>query len=231
MVQHPGPDREFAVWAKEKRIKWIGVDCGSADHPMNTIIRNWMPRQAAEADKVFQEMYGTTLEARFTPDKYQLMHIEMFPHLRDDETMTVIAEYQALRQEILLRLQAQQALLHYPTVASRCGQGEKALVFSGWEDYLTKRRMTETRPRWFAAVPGFTEGLFPLAVGGLYIVGGGFIGFDFKGGFTYEVRDILLIVAYGLVIVSFVLAAFVSYLVRNQIERERQNKEARVCPH
>jgi arylformamidase len=34
MVQHPGPDREFAVWAKEKKIKWIGVDCGSADHPM-----------------------------------------------------------------------------------------------------------------------------------------------------------------------------------------------------
>jgi arylformamidase len=80
MVQHPGPDREFAVWAKEKKIKWIGVDCGSADHPMNTIIRDWMPRQAAEADKVFQEMYDTTLEARFTPDKYQLMHIEMFPH-------------------------------------------------------------------------------------------------------------------------------------------------------
>ena len=79
MVQHPGPDREFSVWAKEKKIKWIGVDCGSADHPMNTIIRDWMPRQAAEADQVFQEMYGTTLAERFTPDKYQLMHIEMFP--------------------------------------------------------------------------------------------------------------------------------------------------------
>jgi kynurenine formamidase len=26
MVQHPGPDREFAVWAKEKKIKRIGVD-------------------------------------------------------------------------------------------------------------------------------------------------------------------------------------------------------------
>ena len=74
------PDREFSVWAKEKKIKWIGVDCGSADHPMNTIIRDWMPRQAAEADKVFQKMYGTTLAERFTPDKYQLMHIEMFPH-------------------------------------------------------------------------------------------------------------------------------------------------------
>ncbi len=80
MVQHPGPDREFSVWAKEKKLKWIGVDCGSADHPMNTIIRDWMPRQAAEADQVFQEMYGTTLAERFTPDKYQLMHIEMFPH-------------------------------------------------------------------------------------------------------------------------------------------------------
>jgi arylformamidase len=79
MVQHPGPDREFAEWAKAKQIKWIGVDCGSADHPMNTIIRNWMPRQAAEADKLFREMYGASLEERFTPDKYQLMHIEMFP--------------------------------------------------------------------------------------------------------------------------------------------------------
>jgi kynurenine formamidase len=46
MVQHPGPDRDFAVWAKAKKIKWIAVDCGSADHPMNTIIRDWMPRQA-----------------------------------------------------------------------------------------------------------------------------------------------------------------------------------------
>jgi hypothetical protein len=25
-------------------------------------------------------MYGTTLAERFTPDKYQLMHLEMFPH-------------------------------------------------------------------------------------------------------------------------------------------------------
>jgi len=80
MVKHPGPDREFSLWAKEKKIKWIGVDCGSADHPMNTAIRDWMPRQAVEADKVFQSMYGKRLAERFTPDKYQLMHLEMFPH-------------------------------------------------------------------------------------------------------------------------------------------------------
>ena len=79
MVMHPGPDREFAVWAKEKKIRWIGVDCGSADHPMNTIIRDWMPRQARAAEKHFVEKYGMPLADFFTDDKYQLMHIEMFP--------------------------------------------------------------------------------------------------------------------------------------------------------
>ncbi len=80
MVKHPGPDREFAEWAKRKKIKWIGVDCGSADHPMNTIIRTWMPRQAEEADAHFCQKYGKPMAELFTPDKYQLMHIEMFPH-------------------------------------------------------------------------------------------------------------------------------------------------------
>jgi len=79
MVKHPGPDREFADWAKRMKIKWIGVDCGSADHPMNTIIRDWMPRQAREADTHFQKKFGKKLSEYFTDDKYQLMHVEMFP--------------------------------------------------------------------------------------------------------------------------------------------------------
>jgi kynurenine formamidase len=79
MVKHPGPDREFAEWAKSKKLRWIAVDCGSADHPMNTIIRDWMPRQAKEADYVFKKKYGMPLADFFSSDKYQLMHIEMFP--------------------------------------------------------------------------------------------------------------------------------------------------------
>lgn len=79
MVKHPGPDREFALWAKAKKLRWIAVDCGSADHPMNTIIRQWMPRQAKEAEKVFKNKYGMPLEEFFDDSKYQLMHIEMFP--------------------------------------------------------------------------------------------------------------------------------------------------------
>jgi kynurenine formamidase len=80
MVKHPGPDREFAEWCVSKKLKWLAVDCGSADHPMNTIIRTWMPRQAKEAQAHFQEKYGKALEGVFTDDKYQLMHIELFPH-------------------------------------------------------------------------------------------------------------------------------------------------------
>lgn len=79
MVKHPGPDREFAEWAKKKKLRWLGVDCGSADHPMNTIIRDWMPRQAKEANKVFQKRYGKSLAEFYDDSKYQLMHIEMFP--------------------------------------------------------------------------------------------------------------------------------------------------------
>ncbi len=80
MVKHPGPDREFADWAIAKKLRWIGVDCGSADHPMNTIIRNWMPRQAREAEKVFQKKFGKSLEEFYDDSKYQFMHIAMFPH-------------------------------------------------------------------------------------------------------------------------------------------------------
>lgn len=80
MVMHPGPDREFADWAKNKRLRWIGVDCGSADHPMNTIIRDWMPRQARQAEKKFKTKYGKSVSEYFDDTKYQLMHIEMFPY-------------------------------------------------------------------------------------------------------------------------------------------------------
>ena len=80
MVKHPGPDRELAEWARRRKLRWIGVDCGSADHPMNTKIREWMPRQAAECDRHMKEKYGKGLAEIFDDSKYQLMHVEMFDH-------------------------------------------------------------------------------------------------------------------------------------------------------
>jgi arylformamidase len=80
MVKHPGPDREFAEWAKKLKLRYIVMDCGSADHPMNTKIRDWMDKQAREADKVFSAKYGMPLDQFYSEDKYQLMHLEMFNH-------------------------------------------------------------------------------------------------------------------------------------------------------
>ncbi|MFH1452644.1 MAG: cyclase family protein [Armatimonadota bacterium] len=76
MIKHPGPSMEFAQWCIKKKIKWIGVDCGSADHPFNTKIREWRPDLAQEC----AEKHGKTLDQLFPKDHYQLMHIVLFPH-------------------------------------------------------------------------------------------------------------------------------------------------------
>ena len=79
-VRHPGPSPEFHQWALDMKIKWIGVDCGSADHPMNTIIRNWHPRDFAVADKKMQADYGKSWDELFPLEEfYQVMHLKLFP--------------------------------------------------------------------------------------------------------------------------------------------------------
>ena len=80
MIKHPGPCREFAKWCKEMKFKWLAVDCGSADHPMNTKIREWMPVQAKEADLHLKDKYGKGLDEFFPPEDYQIMHTFLFPH-------------------------------------------------------------------------------------------------------------------------------------------------------
>lgn len=75
-MKHPGPNYEFAEWAMEKKLKWIGVDCGSADHPMNTVIKKLRPDLAKEAE----EHLGKPLDEIFThPESRQLMHTKLFP--------------------------------------------------------------------------------------------------------------------------------------------------------
>src|SRR5207302_5692320 len=47
-IRHPGPTRSFAQWVLDRGIRWLAVDAGSADHPMNTDIRRL---RADEADE------------------------------------------------------------------------------------------------------------------------------------------------------------------------------------
>lgn len=80
-VKHPGPSPEFHKWVIEMQLKWIGLDCGSADHPMNTIIRQWHPDLFLEAEeKIKAQFSGKTWDEVFPQDiYYQVMHLKLFP--------------------------------------------------------------------------------------------------------------------------------------------------------
>jgi kynurenine formamidase len=75
-IRHPGPAREFAEWVLERGVRWIAVDAGSADHPMNTVIRRMRPDEVILAE----EKLGKTLDEVFPPPDYQIMHTLLFPH-------------------------------------------------------------------------------------------------------------------------------------------------------
>ena len=75
-LRHPGPARAFAEWVLDRRVRWLAVDAGSADHPMNTVIRRMRPDAAAAAERAL----GRPLDDVFPPDDYQIMHTLLFPH-------------------------------------------------------------------------------------------------------------------------------------------------------
>ena len=80
-VKHPGPGPGFHKWVLDMKFKWIGVDCGSADHPMNTIIRQWHPARFAEAEKKLKNRYKVDSWDEMFPQEeyYQVMHMKLFP--------------------------------------------------------------------------------------------------------------------------------------------------------
>ena len=62
------------------KLKWIGVDCGSADHPMNTIIKDWHPGLFQKAEAKLKKDYGKSWDEMFPPEiYYQVMHLKLFP--------------------------------------------------------------------------------------------------------------------------------------------------------
>jgi arylformamidase len=80
MVKHPGPSPDFSDWCVDMKIKWIGVDAVSADHPMNTIMRIWHPKTFEEANRKLIEDFGKDWDEMYPLDKYyQDMHLNLFP--------------------------------------------------------------------------------------------------------------------------------------------------------
>ncbi len=75
LIRHPGPAPGFFEWALEKKLKVIGVDCGCAEHPMNTNIRYMHDREFQKAEAKLKETHGKTWDEMFPVDKYyELTH-------------------------------------------------------------------------------------------------------------------------------------------------------------
>jgi arylformamidase len=78
LVRHPGPSIDFYKWALDMKLKVIGVDCGSAEHPMNTPIRRMHENHFKLAEAKLKQKTGKTWDETFPQDEYyQLTHITM----------------------------------------------------------------------------------------------------------------------------------------------------------
>lgn len=67
-TRHPGGSFRLAQWMEEMEIRWWGIDAGSADHPMNTTIRNMRP----DLVKKFEKKVGMSIAEFF--GEYQYKH-------------------------------------------------------------------------------------------------------------------------------------------------------------
>ncbi len=80
MIKHPGPSPDFSRWVVDKKIKWLGIDAVSQDHPMNTIQRIWHPKTFEEANRKLIRDFGKDWDEMFPLDKYyQDTHLNLFP--------------------------------------------------------------------------------------------------------------------------------------------------------
>jgi kynurenine formamidase len=68
--RHPGGSVRLAEWVVMMDLKWIGFDTGSADHPMNTVIRDRRPDLAQE----YERKIGKTIKEMFKEEDLFIMH-------------------------------------------------------------------------------------------------------------------------------------------------------------
>ncbi len=73
LVRHPGPSPDFFKWALEMKLKVIGVDCGCAEHPMNTPIRRMHEREFQKAEEKLLKEHGKTWDEMYPQDEYYKM--------------------------------------------------------------------------------------------------------------------------------------------------------------
>ena len=99
LVRHPGPSPDFYPWALDKKLKVIGVDCGCAEHPMNTPIRRMHEREFQKAESKLIDEYGKTWDEMFPQDAYyEMTHIKM-PKAHLVLAESIVGEIDALKNQ------------------------------------------------------------------------------------------------------------------------------------
>jgi kynurenine formamidase len=77
-LRHPGPSPEFFQWALDMKLKVVGVDCGCAEHPMNTNLRYMHAREFDKAEAKLKQTHDKTWDEYFPVEAYhKLTHITM----------------------------------------------------------------------------------------------------------------------------------------------------------
>lgn len=69
LVRHPGPAPGFFEWALEMNLKIIGVDCGCAEHPMNTPIRYMHANEFEKAEAKLMADYGKSWDEMYPQEE------------------------------------------------------------------------------------------------------------------------------------------------------------------
>ena len=73
---HPGGGKQLADWIIEMELAWTGVDTGTADHPMNTTIRDMRPDLRARYERHIE----MPVEQRWPEEELFVMHRRPFMH-------------------------------------------------------------------------------------------------------------------------------------------------------
>jgi len=74
-LRHPGPSPDFFQWAMDKKLKVVAVDCGCAEHPMNTNLRYLHTREFDKAEAKLKKEYGKTY---MRPIQFRMRAIEEY---------------------------------------------------------------------------------------------------------------------------------------------------------
>jgi len=86
-LRHPGPSPDFFQWALDLKLKMIAVDCGCAEHPMNTNLRYMHPREFEKAEEKLKETHGKSWDELFPPEEYHKLS-----HITIPQSGTLLAE-------------------------------------------------------------------------------------------------------------------------------------------